>query len=94
MFMRFPRLRRTARHAKREAVFQAAIIGFRLAAQASAGWIFLQASTEACDGSDGLVEHRLLIRIHVDVDDPLDAVGADHDRHTDVGVLEAVLPVR
>ena len=40
-----------------------------------------------------LLEHRPLRRIEVDLDDLLDAVGADHHRHADVHALHAVLAV-
>src|SRR5439155_23854235 len=41
---------------------------------------------------DRFVEFGLLVAIEADLDDALDPAGADHHRHTDIEVLDAVLP--
>ncbi len=38
------------------------------------------------DGGDGIVEHLALGLRQVDLDDTLDALGAEHHRHADVAV--------
>ena len=55
------------------------------------GAMLTQASQSACDRRDRLVEHLLLGPVEVDLDDALDAAGADHHRHADIHVLDAVL---
>ena len=44
--------------------------------------------------SDRLVEHRLLLGVQLDLDDALDAAGADHHRHADIEALDAVFAVQ
>src|ERR1700760_4620299 len=46
---------------------------------------------EIADGTGRFIELGLLAGIHLDFDDPLDAVGADDHRNTDIEVLHAVL---
>src|SRR5437868_4730243 len=46
----------------------------------------------SCDAAaGGLLERAALGRVQLDLDDPLDAAGAEHDRHSDEQVLDAVL---
>ena len=58
------------------------------------GAIAMQASHSATHRRDRLVEHLLLGLVEVDLDDALDAAGADHGRHADIGVLDAVLALK
>ena len=54
--------------------------------------LVLQASIRRCDRGDRFVEHRLCSALFsVDLDDALDAAGADHHRHADIDALDAVL---
>ena len=48
---------------------------------------------QLADRGDRFVEGRLLLAIELDLDDALDAAGADHDRHADIEVLDPVLAV-
>src|SRR5580658_7390082 len=43
---------------------------------------------EGAHGSDGFVEHRLLLGVERDLDDALDALGADHHGNADIEVLD------
>src|SRR6185503_5451264 len=38
-------------------------------------------------------EHRALAAVELDLDDALDALGADHNRHADIEVLDAVFAI-
>src|SRR5262245_16292319 len=42
---------------------------------------------------DGLLEHRPLLGIELDMDDALDAAFTDHHRHADIEALHAILAV-
>src|SRR6185437_16564872 len=46
---------------------------------------------EIADGVRRFVELGLLLGIHFDLDDPLDALGTDHDRNADIEAVHAVL---
>src|SRR5205807_7569115 len=46
---------------------------------------------EAPDRLDRFVEFGLLLAVEADLDDALDPAGADHHRHPDIEVLDAVL---
>ena len=41
---------------------------------------------------DGVLELGLLVTVELDLDDALDAAGADHHRHADIDVVDAILP--
>src|SRR6185437_14564679 len=43
------------------------------------------------NGCDGFVEHLPFAAVESDLDDPLDAAGADHRRYADIEILDAVL---
>ena len=57
------------------------------------GAIFLQASTRPCTDGDRFLEHGALGAVELDLDDALDALGADHHRHADIEILHAVFAV-
>src|SRR3982751_4403498 len=64
-------------------------------------WIFTTGTSELLPGFDHLahrcrrlVEHRLLVGRQLDRNDLLDAARADHDRHAQVQILEAVFAVQ
>src|SRR6476660_9882553 len=48
---------------------------------------------EALHGGGGFFKHRSLAAIEFNLDDALDALGTDHDRHADVKILDAILAV-
>ena len=57
------------------------------------GAIVMQASTSDLHGGDRFVEHRALGAVELDLDDALDALGADHRRHADIEILDAIFAV-
>ena len=48
---------------------------------------------QACTAATDLSNMLLLAPVELDLDDALDAAGADHRRHADIGVLDAVFAV-
>src|SRR5215468_10086897 len=48
---------------------------------------------QALNGADRLVEGLAVLARKIDLDDALDALGADHHGHADIHVLHAVLAV-
>src|SRR5579871_5690508 len=48
---------------------------------------------QAADRVDRLVEHRLLRSGELDLDHPLDALGAEHDGNADIEILHTVFAV-
>src|SRR5262252_11099326 len=49
---------------------------------------------QALHGGGRFFKHRSLAAIEFDLDDALDPLGTDHDRHADVEILDAILAVK
>src|SRR5262249_56120647 len=46
---------------------------------------------QALHGGGRFFKHRSLVAVEFNLDDALDALGTDHDRHADVEILNAIL---
>ena len=61
--------------------------------QANLGSSFLQASIRPCTASADFVQRGLFLLRQLQLDDALDALVADHRRHADIKILDAVGPL-